>query len=132
MQQIEVNACHCVHFIYSPPGDVPLANNTVVYINAKCHIPASIKIGPILLNASEVTALTSDPSHVDYEKGLPDFKPPCVIRLSFVDSPVQAPPNRIVTFPMRVSEFVYGRRLESIIMCVQLFPCLFSSLTFSS
>jgi hypothetical protein len=104
--------------IYSPPGDAPLTNDTVAYINTKCHVPASINVGPILLDASELTALAGDPSHADYEKGLPDFKSPSVVGLGFVDGPVQGPPNGIVTFHVRVSEFVHGRRLESVIMCV--------------
>ena len=104
--------------IYSPPGDAPLTNDTVAYVNTKCHVPASINVGPILLDASELTALTGDPSHADYEKGLPDFKSPSVVGLGFVDSPVQGPPNGIVMFHVRVSEFVHGRRLESVIMCV--------------
>ncbi|KAH9985582.1 hypothetical protein BJV77DRAFT_1162000 [Russula vinacea] len=105
--------------IYSPPGDAPLANDTVAYVNAKCHVPASITVGPILLDASELTALAGDPSHADYEKGLPDFKSPSVVGLGFVDGPVQGPPNGIVTFHVRVSEFVRGGRLESVIICRQ-------------
>jgi hypothetical protein len=86
--------------IYSPPNDKPLPIDTVAYVDASCHVPASMALGPILLDATEITGLAGDPTSPDYEKNLPDFKSPRVVGLGIVDGPVQGPPNGIVVFPV--------------------------------
>ena len=42
---------------YSPPGEKALPSNTVAYIVAKCHVPASLCVGLVLLEASEITPI---------------------------------------------------------------------------
>ena len=42
---------------YSPPGEKALPNNTVAFIVAKCHVPASLCVGPVLIEASEITPI---------------------------------------------------------------------------
>jgi hypothetical protein len=84
-------------------------------------------LGPILLDATEITGLAGDPTSPEYEKNLPDFKSPHVVGLGIVDGPVQGLPNGIVIFPVRLSEFIRGTRLESVILCVHSLPHGFSS-----
>jgi hypothetical protein len=41
----------------SPPSKKALPNNTMAYIVAKFHVPASLCVGPVLLEASEITPI---------------------------------------------------------------------------
>ena len=77
--------------------------------------PASLRAGPVLLEVSEITPLAGNPDNDDYDSGLPDFGLPLVITLGTVDAPQQGPPNVVVTFPVRVSDYVRGTRMESVV-----------------
>jgi hypothetical protein len=56
--------------VYSPMGNVPLPNNTVVFAVTHAHID---KESPALLEAQVVFPYPGDPSDETYQDGLPDF-----------------------------------------------------------
>lgn len=62
--------------VYSPPGDDPLAEDTVIFLLAKVYIPTS---GKALLDAICLFPVPGVPSDDKYENSIPDMQFPMVI-----------------------------------------------------
>jgi hypothetical protein len=52
------------------PGQIGLSVislTTLAYVVAKCHVPALKNVGPVLIEASEITPFLGDPSGDSYD-----------------------------------------------------------------
>ena len=61
--------------VYSPPGDLPLDENTIVFMVAKVLVPDK---GDVLLDAICMYPLPGDPASSDYEDATPEMVYPYV------------------------------------------------------
>ena len=64
------------------PGQSGISLTTLAYIVTKCrcqcHVPALNNVGPVLIEASEITRFLGGPSGDSYDSTLPDFGTPLV------------------------------------------------------
>jgi hypothetical protein len=91
-------------------------NNSVAYVTAKVSVPAANIGGPILLAASSITPLIGDPAMLNYDQRIPNFEAPLVVTLGIVDGPLRGPPNGVVSFPVQVSDYMRGGKMECVFL----------------
>ena len=58
---------------YSPPHDIILQNDTIVFVVAKAYVPPGDTTGNMLLEASHIIPVPGNPNSEGYEDLVPDF-----------------------------------------------------------
>ncbi|CDO69900.1 hypothetical protein BN946_scf184884.g59 [Trametes cinnabarina] len=69
--------------VYSPPGQNPLPNNTIVFLTAKLHLRSAL---PVLMDAMHLYPFPGDVNDMDYEDHVPDMPYPLIYGIGTVQS----------------------------------------------
>ena len=102
--------------VYSPFGDAILPDDTVVFLIAKAFLPPN---DTVLLEASEMVTVPSDPSAEGYENSVPDRTVPFFISLGMVPSAVQILNNmKSKAFAVVSSDYMCDSMKQSTVLYV--------------
>ncbi|KAM5542575.1 hypothetical protein V8D89_003670 [Ganoderma adspersum] len=102
--------------VYSPPGDLPLAEDTIAFMVAKVHIPDK---GLILLDAICMHPLPGNPQSSDYEDGAPDMLYPYVYGIGTSKGKAETlADGKSKGFTVLVEERVRDKQEKSSVFCV--------------
>ena len=106
---------------YSPPHDIILQNDTIVFVVAKAYVPPGDTTGNMLLEASHIIPVPGNPNSDGYEDLVPDFRFPLIFAQGTVTGEHTETEGGIVTFPVTVSDYVRGATKLSTLLCVTIF-----------
>ncbi|KAJ7098073.1 hypothetical protein B0H15DRAFT_772501 [Mycena belliarum] len=101
--------------VYSPPGDEPVKNGTIVFVVAKASFPSNASA---IMDAAHFAPFPGDPAALDYEDAIPDFTVPSINGLGHIQRAHSTLDDGARVFPVTVGDFVSHTNQTCTVECV--------------